>query len=139
MVAREDRGGGLGGEQGQHLLIRVGEGVPVGLVGKEEAANVRATVAHRRALKSAGGRRGGGGGDALRADVDREVGHAQRPRQFAEVLEQSHAVGLGDQFLSFLHGEAREHEAQRRTRLVDSGDDAILGTGERPRSVHYLA
>ena len=81
-----DRGRGLGGEQRQQLLVLVGERLAVRLVGEEEAADVGAAVAHRRALEGAGERRGGL--DAERADIAREVGEAQRPRQTAEVLEQ---------------------------------------------------
>ena len=66
-----DRRGGLRGEQGQHLLVLVGERLPVCLVGEEEAADVDAAVAHRRALEGAGERRGRL--DAERADVAREV------------------------------------------------------------------
>ena len=86
-----DRGAGLGGEQGQHLLVVVGERLAVRLVGEEEVADVRAPVAHRRALKGAGERPGGL--DAERTDVAREVGEAKRPRQRAEVLEQTGVVG----------------------------------------------
>ena len=132
-----DRGGGLGGEQGQHFLVLVAERLAVGLVGEEEAADVGAAVAHRRALEGAGEHPGRL--DAKRAHVDREVGAAQRTRQFAEVFEQSGVVGPGVELKLFFGCEAQEHEFPGRAVLVDGGDDAPAGAGERPGALHHLA
>ena len=132
-----DRGRGLGREQRQHLLVVVGERLAVGLLGEEEVADVLAPVAHRRALE--GPRERPGGRDAERADVAREVGEPQRPRQLAQVLEQAAAVGPGEQLLLFLGREAREEEVLGRPPLVDGGDDAVAGAGELAGALDDLA
>ena len=99
-------------------------------------ADLGAAVAHRRALE--GPREGRGGLDAERADIGPEVGEAQRPRKAAQVLEQAHAVGPGEELSLFLRGHAREHEAVGGTRLVDGGDEAEAGAGERPGALDHL-
>ena len=79
-----------------------------------------------------------GGRDAERADIVRQVGEAQRPRQVTEMLEQTGVVGPGVELVLFLRRESREHEVERRARFVDGGDDAPAGAGERPRALHHL-
>ena len=91
-------------------------------------ADVRAAVAHRRALE--GPRERPRGRDAERADVAREVGEPQWPGQLAEVPDQADAVGPGRKLALFLGREAGEHGVLRRPRLVDGGDDAVAGPGE---------
>ena len=132
----DDRRGCLGSEQRHHLLVLVGEYLAVRLVGEEEAADIRIPMAHRCALEGPGERRGGL--DAERADIAREVIEPQRPRQAAEVTEQAGVVGPGDELALFLRFEAREHEIPGRARLVDGGNDAPAGAGERAGAVHYL-
>ncbi len=131
-----DHGRGLGGEQGHHLLVLIGERLPVHLVGEEEAADVGAAVAHRRALEIAG--EGQGGIDAERADVAREVVDPQRPRQLVEVREQPRAFGPVVELALFLGRESRERAVKGRACLVDGRDDTPAGARERPGAFHDL-
>ena len=132
-----DRGRGLGGEQHQHLFVFFGELLAARLLRQEEVADVHAPVTHRRSLERPG--EDPGGCKAERADVVREVREPQRSRQVVQVLEQAHAVGPGREFLLLLRGEARGDGVLGRARLVDGGDDAVAGAGERPGSLHDLA
>ena len=124
-----DRGRGLGGEQHQHLFVFFGELLAARLLRQEEVADVHAPVTHRRSLERPG--EDPGGCKAERADVVREVREPQRSRQVVQVLEQAHAVGPGREFLLLLRGEARGDGVLGRARLVDGGDDAVAGAGER--------
>ena len=132
-----NRRGRLRGEQHEDLLVLACERLAVGLLGEEEVPDLGAAVAHRRALEGPGERRGGL--DAERADVAREVGEAQRPRQAAQVLEQARAAGPCEELALLLRGHAREHEPPGRTRLVDGGDEAVARAGERAGALHHLA
>ena len=131
-----DRGGGLGGEQHQDLLVLVGERVRALLLDEIEVADMHAAMAHRRALE--GLRRQPLRGEAELPHVGRDVGDADRPRQVAEVLEQPRALGPFRDGPVLLLGEARGDEVPRRARLVDGGDGAEAGAGERAGAVDHL-
>ena len=95
-----------------------------------------AAVAHRRALE--GLRRQPVRGEAELAHIGRDVGDPDRPRQVAEMLEEPRPLGpLRDAPVLRL-GEARGDEVLRRARLVDGGDGAVTGAGERPGAVEHL-
>ncbi len=131
-----DRGRSLGREQHQNLFVVVGELLAALLPGEEEVADVRAAVAHRRAL--ARPREGRRGRHAERAHVARQVREPQRPRQLAQVLEQAAAIGPGGELLLFLGREAGEDEVLGRARVVDRGDDAAAGGGEPAGALEHL-
>ena len=132
-----DRRRGLRGEQHQHLLVLVAEGLPVRLLGEEEVAQVQLAVAQRSALE--GPREQRGGFEAQRTDEARQVRDAQRPGQVAQVLEQAGLVGQGQHLAMFLGGEAGVHRAAVLAGLVDGGDDAVLRAGEAAGAGHGLA
>ena len=86
-----DGGGGLRGEEHQHLLVVVSELGRALLLGEEEVAHVHAAMTHRGTEE--GLRAHEVGGEAERADAGREVGEAHRPRQVAEMREEPRTVG----------------------------------------------
>ena len=132
-----DRGRGLRGEEHQDLLVLVGEGLPALLLHEIEVADMDAAMAHRRALE--GLRRQPVGGEAERLHIGRDVGDPERPLEVAEVLEEPRALGPLRHGPVLLLGEARGDEVLRRPRLVDGGDGAEAGAGQRPGALDHLA
>ena len=123
-----DRAGGLGGEHHQDILVLVRERFPVLFLHEIEVSDVRAEMAHRRALE--GLRRQALGGEAEAADIGRNVGNAQRPVEVAEVLEQARPVGPLRHGPVLLGGEAGGDEVHGRPGLVDGGDGTVARAGQ---------
>ena len=131
-----DRGGRLRGEQHQHLLVLGRELRRALLLGEEEVAHVRAAVAHRRALE--GLRAYQLAGKAERSDKGGQVREPQRRVQVAEVFEQPRPVGPRRELAVLFRREARADEVLHLSRLVDGGDHAVAGAGERASAVNDL-
>lgn len=88
---RRARGGGLGGEQHQDLLVPGGELQAAFLLAGEEVANVDVLAPHRRPVQRPA--RHQVGGEAECADVGGQVGQPDRSGQLAEVPEQPRPGG----------------------------------------------
>ena len=133
-----DRHRRLRGEQHQQRLVLVGEALPALLVADEEGSDMRAAVAHRRALEGATEpqlRR-----EPERADVAGEVVDPQRRPLLAQMLKQLEPVGQAAQKAPLLLGSRpRGDKVLRRSRLVDRKDGAVAGASERAGAVDNLA
>ena len=97
---------------------------------------MRAAVAHRRALE--GLRAYQLAGKAERTDKGGQVREPQRPVQVAEVFEQPRPVGPHRELAVLFRREARADEVLHLSRLVDGGDHAVAGAGERAGAVNDL-
>ena len=78
------------------------------------------------------------GGDAERAHELRQVGHAQRTLQVAQVLEHLQAVGPVEDAAVLLGGEAGGDDVVWLAGLVDGGDEAVASVGEGASAVDDL-
>ena len=132
-----DRGRGLRGEQHQDLLVLVGERLVALLLGQIEVADMDAAMAHRRALE--GLRRQQVSGEAERLHIGRNVGDPERSLEIAEILEEPRALGPLHDGPVLRLGDARGDEVLWRPRLVDGGDGAEAGAGQRPGALEDLA
>ena len=131
-----DRRRGLRGEQHQDLLILVGELRAAFLVDQVEIADMRAAMAHRRALE--GLRWQTVGREAEAAHVVGHIRQAHRSRKVAEIFKEPRPVGPFHQRAVLLVGQARGDEVLGRARLVDGRDGAVARGGERAGALHHL-
>ena len=124
------------GEQHQYLLVVVGELRLTFLPCKGQIADLYAAVAQRRSLE--GLRVHQVRGVTQRGDERRQVRQPYRSRQIAEVRPELGPVRPGHELLVLLGGEAGADEILNPARVVDSGDHAVAGAGERARAVDDL-
>ena len=133
----DDRRRRLRGEQHEHLLVLVGERRPRLLLAEEEGTDLRAAVAHGRALEGLDAHPVGG--TAERADIGGHVGYPQRRGQIAQHLEDPHVVRPLLHHPLLLGREAGEDDDVGLTRIVDGGDDGVAGVGQRAGGFADLA
>ena len=132
-----DRRRGLRREQHQHLLVLFVERLALLLLAEEEVADMLAQVAHRRRLQ--GLRQREFLAVAERAQIGRQVGHPERSREGAQMLEEGLARRPPRHVPALLVGQAGGDEVLERARPVDGGDHAVARAGQRPGAVDRLA
>ena len=112
----------LRGKQHQHLLVLLGERLPVPLLAEEEVPDMYASMAHRR--RQEGLRQRELVGVAERADVVGQIRRSQRPRQIPRMLVVRQAGG--DELLD-------------PPGIVDGGDHCVARASQRTGAVDDLA
>ena len=124
-------------EQQQHVLVLVRELSSAPLAGEEEAADVRAAMAHRRPLE--GLRRNQVDGEPERPDVARQVRQPERRREIAQVVEELQPVRQPALHLAVLLGsEPGGDEIAGRAGVVDRRDDPVARVRELAGAVDDL-
>ena len=130
-----------GGASAHTYTNRPGADWPRGcrLTGRHSAAGVfrmRYRVQDRRALE--GTHRNQLRCETERAHVGGEVHEPKRSGKVAEVLEHAEPVRPIQQAPALLLGEARADVVLGRSGLVDGGDAAKAGAGQRAGALHHL-
>ena len=124
-------------EQHEDVLVLVRELASAPLAGEEEAAKVRAAMAHRRPLE--GLRRHEVGGEAERTDVAGQVRQPERRGEVAQVVEELRPLRQPTLHLAVLLGsEAGGDEIAGRPGVVDRGDGPVACVRESAGAVDDL-
>ena len=131
-----DRCRRLRGEQDQDLLVLGSERLAVLLVGEKEVPEVLAPVVHRRPLQRLRPPRIRG--EAERAEVAGEIGHPERRRKVAQVLEEPWSVGPLQHHPPLFGRKPGGDEILHLPPLVNRRDHAVAGAGQRARALHHL-
>ena len=126
----------LRGEQDQDLLVLGTERLAVLLVGEKEVPEVLAPVVHRRPLQRLRPPRIRG--EAERAEVAGEIGHPERRRKVAQVLEEPWSVGPLQHHPPLFGRKPGGDEILHLPPLVNRRDHAGAGAGQRARALHHL-
>ena len=131
-----DDQGRLGGEHHQGLLVLGGE-LPI-LLADVDASDTLPTVPERRRQEGQGRahrHRRLELGQAQLTDVGVEVPQPQRFADAAEPLEEQHPVGKLGELPGLLGSQPGIEEVLYPPPIVQEGDDAVAGAGQRPGAV----
>ena len=131
-----DRRRRLRREQHQDLFVIAGELPAAFLAAEQEVADNHSPMPQRRSQE--GRRRHHLAGQVERSDVAAQVRHSQRARQVPEVFQKLQRVGKVQHLATLVRGEAGGDEVLGPPRVIDSGERAHPGAGERAGALHDL-